>query len=905
MKARMYWVYATRSLARGGQRTLLAIFCVAVGVMAVVALQLVGAALNTSLTGNVRAINGGDLAIADTIAPLTASQLSYFDTLKAQGTITAYTAATSVSAQIRSGGAWKFYQVEAVDPAQFPLAGAPSFTTPSDGSLPALLHGNTVVITSTLAQTLNLKVGDTMPFASQGAHAATFAIGGIVQSAGFFRGSLLLIDIGAYASLASANGQPFTYNTVYADTPGHTDASGANAERTIQGEFPLATITTTKQALASSQATVTQVQYFLQIVELLALLIGGVGVVNTLQVLLRRRRVEIAMLKTTGYRQFDLYALFGLETGLIGLLGGVVGAIAGIGASFLTEGFLQSSLQSALTITVDPRIVGEGVAFGFFTALIFGLLPIAQASQARPLGVLRETTEGATAQSRLFIAGLLVLLALLFFALAFTLLQNLTLTLYAVGGVAITLGLLSILFTLVVLVIGRLPVLERFTWWYAALVGGSLLIGIALLFAVPAFGALWLTPTLLGIVTPLLPRGWKANIKLAFRNIGRQRARSVATLLALYIGVFSVGLILVLGQNIQNTLQSFLASGAGVNAQVITTSLADKVAVEHQLSLAPGVHHIVEASYTQAIPVAVNGQPIGQFVQGATAGGSHTVSEATAAFTGTQGYDLAHGVTLGAKDIPIKQGRTLTAADAGTLNALLPVAASQAPDNLKLGATIMLDSRAQQKPVTLTIVGFYSTLLPQFEPILADSGVVNALSADHPQYGFALSLDPKTIDATLAKIQSAVPGAIAFSLADFVGQYAALLNNLVEALLAVTSLATLASVIIIANAVGLAMLERRRELGILKAIGHTSRSVLGETLLENGMIGFTGALLAMLVVAVAAAALGKLAFNLPLGVPTPTVLAVVAATAVVCMLVAALVAWGATRVRPVETLRYE
>ena len=43
---RLYWSYATRSLMRGGQRTLLAIFCVAVGVMAIVSLQLVGNMVN-------------------------------------------------------------------------------------------------------------------------------------------------------------------------------------------------------------------------------------------------------------------------------------------------------------------------------------------------------------------------------------------------------------------------------------------------------------------------------------------------------------------------------------------------------------------------------------------------------------------------------------------------------------------------------------------------------------------------------------------------------------------------------------------------------------------------------------------------------------------------------------------
>ena len=57
----MYWKYSTRSLVRGGQRTLLAIFCVAVGVMAIVALQLVGNMVNEALTGNIRAGNGGDI----------------------------------------------------------------------------------------------------------------------------------------------------------------------------------------------------------------------------------------------------------------------------------------------------------------------------------------------------------------------------------------------------------------------------------------------------------------------------------------------------------------------------------------------------------------------------------------------------------------------------------------------------------------------------------------------------------------------------------------------------------------------------------------------------------------------------------------------------------------------------
>ena len=63
MKLGLYWSYATRSLVRGGQRTILAMFCVAVGVMAIVALQLVGASVNQALVGNVTEANGGDIRV--------------------------------------------------------------------------------------------------------------------------------------------------------------------------------------------------------------------------------------------------------------------------------------------------------------------------------------------------------------------------------------------------------------------------------------------------------------------------------------------------------------------------------------------------------------------------------------------------------------------------------------------------------------------------------------------------------------------------------------------------------------------------------------------------------------------------------------------------------------------------
>ncbi len=123
----LYWSYATRSLARGGQRTLLAIFCVAVGVMAIVSLQLVGNMVNTALTGNVRASNGGDISIRSDITPLNQQQLAIFDHLKADGTISEFTTVANTQVRATIGGQPQRFDLFAVDPQVFPLAGSPVF----------------------------------------------------------------------------------------------------------------------------------------------------------------------------------------------------------------------------------------------------------------------------------------------------------------------------------------------------------------------------------------------------------------------------------------------------------------------------------------------------------------------------------------------------------------------------------------------------------------------------------------------------------------------------------------------------------------------------------------------------------------------------------------------------------
>ena len=98
-------------------------------------------------------------------------------------------------------------------------------------------------------------------------------------------------------------------------------------------------------------------------------------------------------------------------------------------------------------------------------------------------------------------------------------------------------------------------------------------------------------------------------------------------------------------------------------------------------------------------------------------------------------------------------------------------------------------------------------------------------------------------------LTAGVPRAQVVNFADLLGQVSQVLNNLLLMLTAIASLSLFAGIVIIANAVALAMLERRRELGIMKSVGYTSRRVLGVVLIENGLIGGLGGLLGMLIVA--------------------------------------------------------
>ncbi|HTI14536.1 MAG TPA: FtsX-like permease family protein [Dictyobacter sp.] len=918
MKVSMYFNYTSRSLVRGGQRTLLAIFCVAVGVMAIVALQLVGLMINNAFTSNVRAANGGDIQVRSQNQPFVSSDLTFFANLKNQGAITNYTPV--INAQGTTGTSVSLRQsftVRVVDPANYPVVTPPTFVSPRNETFSSLLKNNQIVVTQSFINQYKKQVGDTLSLhvGTQQASGRTLNVklAGVISETGVFdqAGSVVVISERDYQ--AAAPKLPVTYDTIDITAP---SAQINNDVRQIQNQFPIANTQTAADALKQEQATINNVQNFLEIAGLLALLIGGVGIVNTMQVLLSRRKTEIAMLKTTGYRRFDLYLLFGLEAGLLGLTGGVVGAAAATGVSYLVRNLVVQTFGLNIPFLLSWSTIGGGVVIGLVTALIFGLLPIVQAANIRPLNVIRDLSAGRGAASIALTVVLLIILSVLFCLLAIIVLNgNVVLGIASVYGTFLFLGILSLFLGLIIFLLSRMPVLERFTFWYLLVMLALFAISAALYFKVPdfrAFGVLLFVISCLLLLVVIVPRTWKAMVKMALRNLGRQRARTTTTMLALFVGIFTIGLILVLGQNLRTQVNTVIGKALNYNVYSITDN-SDTTKLQHKLSSLSGLSAYQIHSMASTVPVAINNQPIQQFLpqQNTSSSSAGTRSRNVVLYflSGVEGYDVGHNQIPSMQSMTIVKGHNLTVQDAGTNDVLVSNLLQQGLSTpLKVGDTITLASSDRKHTQTVTIVGFYQQtgFGSNLEPIIGTTNVVKGVSPTGVSEAiFYMKIDPNKLSSAVDEISRTVPNAFVLNLSNISNIIDQILNDILLTLTTIASLSLLAGIIIIANAVALAMLERRRELGILKSVGYTSSSILSEVLVENGIVGGVSALVAMLLVTFITSILGTVVFNAAFGVSSITAVGLIAGATALAMLAAIFVAWGAVRVRPLEVLRYE
>jgi putative ABC transport system permease protein len=140
----------------------------------------------------------------------------------------------------------------------------------------------------------------------------------------------------------------------------------------------------TQDDLTASYNQLTGVLYLAMIgIVALALLVGGIGVMNVMLVSVAERTREIGVRKAIGARRSHITSQFLVESVFLTCLGGLIGILGGG-----TLGFLVGKL-SPLPASVTPAAVMLATVFALATGLLFGVYPATRAGRLRPIEALR------------------------------------------------------------------------------------------------------------------------------------------------------------------------------------------------------------------------------------------------------------------------------------------------------------------------------------------------------------------------------------------------------------------------------------------------------------------------------------------------------------------------------------
>jgi len=122
----------------------------------------------------------------------------------------------------------------------------------------------------------------------------------------------------------------------------------------------------------------------------ISLLVGGIGIMNTMYTSVLERTKEIGTMKAIGAKNSDILQIFLFESGLLGLVGGAIGVLLGIGlgkgVSYLATIALDTNLLQA---SISLQLVFGALSFSFLIGSLSGVLPAMQAAKLKPADALR------------------------------------------------------------------------------------------------------------------------------------------------------------------------------------------------------------------------------------------------------------------------------------------------------------------------------------------------------------------------------------------------------------------------------------------------------------------------------------------------------------------------------------
>jgi len=147
-------------------------------------------------------------------------------------------------------------------------------------------------------------------------------------------------------------------------------------------------VITPEQILEQINQVLGVIQTVLVGIATISLIVGAVGITNSMYTTVLERTRDIGIMKAIGAKNSHILLIFLIESGLMGIVGGFFGVILG---TFISFGVSEFSTRAGfkLLFEINMPLIIFGLLFAFFVGMISGVLPAYQASKLKPVDALR------------------------------------------------------------------------------------------------------------------------------------------------------------------------------------------------------------------------------------------------------------------------------------------------------------------------------------------------------------------------------------------------------------------------------------------------------------------------------------------------------------------------------------
>jgi putative ABC transport system permease protein len=369
-----------RNPFRNRTRAALAIVGIAIGIATIVVLGMVTGGLQSATTSTLKA---GAAEI--TVTPVgssgfesgggTLNESLAYDLLNISGvanTAGILSANANITGASNSSSGFGGFSVIGIDSSKLSLEGISSVngTVYTNGS------SNQLILGTTAAKNLNKTVGSSITI-----FGTNFTVTGIYQTGSFMTDGGAFMSLNTLQNLTSNNGKISDIAVKAADNANVTTVSQA-----ITNAYPnqLTTTTAADQASRTNQS-LGFINEASTAISLLAIVIGGIGIINVMIMSVFERTREIGVLKAVGWRSSRILTMILGESIILTLTAAVVGIVVGVVGVYALLLLVGSGFQAELTVGILLRAIG----IAFLVGVIGGLYPAYRASRLPPTEALR------------------------------------------------------------------------------------------------------------------------------------------------------------------------------------------------------------------------------------------------------------------------------------------------------------------------------------------------------------------------------------------------------------------------------------------------------------------------------------------------------------------------------------